>query len=606
MPSTNGHGPRRAILYARVSTDEQACSGYSLAQQIEALREYAAREGYEVLEEVQDPGQSGASLERPDMDRVRDLVAGGGVAVVLAQDRDHIAREPAYHYLLRREFEEHGTKIRALNDRGDDSPEGELTDGILDQLAKYERAKMAERSRRGKLRKAREGKVVAGPVPTYGFRYNDSRDNYIVDERTMTVVRRIFYLIGVEGRSINAVKLAFDRERVPTPNGAAYWSHKAIRDCVLEDAYKPHTLEEISELVTPEVAARLNKWRCYGLWWFNRRKTRTRQISERGPDGIIYRKQTSATEKPKKDWIAIPVPGSDISREWVEAARDAIKDNRITSSAGERAWSLSGGLFVCGVCGRNMTAVTTKRPNSKRYFYYRCPRRAQDGAATCSQAKYHLAEEVESRVWNLVCSILTDPEQLRDDLERLIEQERQSVRGDPEREVRTWLDKLTEIDRKRSRYIDLAADGIMSRDELKAKLARLEETRETAEKELKGLRTRQEKLEELQRDKDTVLEHFTTLAPEALDSLAPEERHQLYRMLRLKIVARLDGTFELTGDLMGAASVSNLETTYPSCSNRTPSNQRAAEQSLSGQGSPTRHSPRRGRRPSQTSRTLHP
>jgi len=102
----------------------------------------------EVLEELQDPGQSGASLERPGMDRVRDLVAAGGVYVVLAQDRDRIAREPAYHYLLRREFEEHGTKIRALNDRGDDSPEGELTDGILDQLGKYERAKIAERSRR--------------------------------------------------------------------------------------------------------------------------------------------------------------------------------------------------------------------------------------------------------------------------------------------------------------------------------------------------------------------------------------------------------------------------------------------------------------------------
>ena len=87
MPSTNGYGPKRAILYARVSTDEQARSGYSLAQQIEALRGYAAREGYEVLEEVQDAGQSGASLERPGMDRVRDLVAAGGVSAVLAQDR---------------------------------------------------------------------------------------------------------------------------------------------------------------------------------------------------------------------------------------------------------------------------------------------------------------------------------------------------------------------------------------------------------------------------------------------------------------------------------------------------------------------------------------
>src|SRR5918998_1614633 len=178
MQSTNGYGCRKAILYARVSTEEQARSGYSLAQQIEALRQYAAREEYEVLEEVRDPGQSGANLERPGMDRVRDLVAAGGVSVVLAQDRDRFAREPPYHYLLRREFEEQGTKIHALNDRGDGSPEGELTNGILDQLAKYERGKITERSRRGKLRKAREGKIVPTHTADFGFKFNAKRDGY--------------------------------------------------------------------------------------------------------------------------------------------------------------------------------------------------------------------------------------------------------------------------------------------------------------------------------------------------------------------------------------------------------------------------------------------
>ena len=145
MQSING--PKRAILYARVSTDEQARSGYSLAQQMEALKAYAAQEGYEVLEEVTDPGQSGASLERPGMDRVRDLVAASGVSVVLAQDRDRFSREPAYTYLLKREFEEHGCKMRALNDRGDDSPEGELMDGVFDQFAKFERAKTSSTTR---------------------------------------------------------------------------------------------------------------------------------------------------------------------------------------------------------------------------------------------------------------------------------------------------------------------------------------------------------------------------------------------------------------------------------------------------------------------------
>jgi DNA invertase Pin-like site-specific DNA recombinase len=86
------------------------------------------------------------------MNRVRGLVAAGGSAVVPAQDRDRCAREPAYHYLLRREFEEHATQIGALNDRGDERPEGELTDGILDQLAKFERAKTAASSRRCRLR----------------------------------------------------------------------------------------------------------------------------------------------------------------------------------------------------------------------------------------------------------------------------------------------------------------------------------------------------------------------------------------------------------------------------------------------------------------------
>jgi site-specific DNA recombinase len=87
------------------------------------------------------------------MDRVRDLVAAGGVSVVLAQDCDRFAREPAYHYLLRHESEEHDTKVRAINARGDGSPEGELADGIVDQLAKFGRAKTAERTRRGKYRR---------------------------------------------------------------------------------------------------------------------------------------------------------------------------------------------------------------------------------------------------------------------------------------------------------------------------------------------------------------------------------------------------------------------------------------------------------------------
>jgi site-specific DNA recombinase len=319
MSSTDSR--KRAILYARVSTEEQARNGYSLAQQLEALREYAAREGYEVFEVVRDPGQSGASLERPGMDRVRDLVAAGGVAMVLAQDRDRFAREPAYHYLLRKEFEEYGCRMRSLNDRGDDSPEGELTDGILDQLAKFERAKTAQRTRRGKLQKAREGKVLATHRPPYGFRYNEARDNYLVDAERMAVIERIFRMVGVEGYTMNATRLAFNREGVRSPSGGEFWSPKFVREAIRDDVYRSHTYGEVAELVSPEVAARLDPKKRYGIWWFNRRRYASKQVAVGGPEGRSYRRRIKVSDKPRSEWIAVPVPESGIPRQWVDAAR---------------------------------------------------------------------------------------------------------------------------------------------------------------------------------------------------------------------------------------------------------------------------------------------
>ena len=364
MGSANGHDPRRAILYARVSTEEQAKSGYSLAQQIEALRAYAAREGYEILEEVTDPGQSGVSLERPGMDRVRDLVAAGGVAAVLAQDRDRFAREPAYLFILKTEFAEHGTLLRALNDRGDDSPEGEFTDGVLDQLAKLERAKLAERTRRGKFQKVRQGKLLAAaPRPRYGFRYNERRDGYEVDEETMPVVRRIFRLFGEEGASVHGVRDALERTGVPAPSGGRRWSRTTVRNIVLDDCYRPHTVRELEALVSPEVAESLvpSGGKLYGVSWWNKHRTSVKQVSEAGPEGRRYRRKRTAVLKPREEWIAVPVPDAGIPREIVDAVRAGIKDNKPCSSADGQFWELSGGVLVCGDCGKSMTPEKRRR-----------------------------------------------------------------------------------------------------------------------------------------------------------------------------------------------------------------------------------------------------
>ncbi len=145
----------------------------------------------------------------------------------------------------------------------------------------------------------------------------------------------------------------------------------------------------------------------------------------------------------------------------------------------------------------------------------------------------------------------------------MIELERGATRGDPEREAKTWLDKLSEVDRQRSRAQDMAIQGLLDYDELRAKLASLEETRKTAEREMIVLRSHQERLAELERYKETVLKHYAAITPEALDSLSSEERRQLYKMLRLKSVQYPDGSVEAE---VSGAPIPSLSATESTCS----------------------------------------
>ena len=542
MPSTNGHGPKRAILYARVSTNEQARSGYSLAQQMEALRGYAAREGYEILEEVADPGQSGASLARPGMDRVRDLVAAESVSVVLAQDRDRFAREPAYHYLLKREFEEHGCKLKALNDRGDDTPEGELTDGILDQLAKFERAKITERSRRGKLRKTREGKVIATMKPPYGFEYNAARDGLVVRKDEMAVVEKIFRL-AADGLGTSTIQNHLYHENVPSPKGAKTWQRATIKRLVMSDLYKPHTYDETAELVSAEVASALDPAREYGIRWWNRFARKIRQVSEPdGTGGRHYRRRITTIPKSREEWLAAPIPAS-LPRQLVDRARTMMAMHRPSERKHfVRDWELRG--FVrCG-CGASMGTHTTSN-GRKLYHYYRCNRGSDYKRGVCEQKSIR-AEAVEASVWRFVSSLLQDPENIKVGLEELIEQQRAAGSRDPEKEATTWAEKIGECDRLRRAYQDQQAAGLMTLKELRERLGELDDISRMAQAELKALADREERIKELERDRDALLEQLASTVPDALGGLTPGKRNELYRVLRLQVTPVPEG-YSLSG-----------------------------------------------------------
>jgi len=131
----------------------------------------------------------------------------------------------------------------------------------------------------------------------------------------------------------------------------------------------------------------------------------------------------------------------------------------------------------------------------------------------------------------------------------MIDLEREGARGDPEWESKAWLEKLAEAGQERRGYLRLAAKGYMSDEDLDRELAELEEIRKTAERNLATIKDRREHIEPLERDKDVILNSYARMAPEAWDVLSPEERHRLYRMLRLTLVVNPDWSLEVSRSL---------------------------------------------------------
>jgi hypothetical protein len=198
------------------------------------------------------------------------------------------------------------------------------------------------------------------------------------------------------------------------------------------------------------------------------------------------------------------------------------------------------------------------------HHYYKCPnRRPRTGVLErCpGSRKSYKAEEVETLVWDFVSGLLKDPARLKVGLEKRVEEERlKGTRGDPDREAKAWLDKLTEAENERRGYLRLAAKGHMRDEELDNALAELEETRVVAERELAALENRRELIEQLEQDKDDLLASLEGAVPEALDTLPPESRNRIYRMLSLKVEALADEPLKLFGVFVGDVAVCSPDT----------------------------------------------
>jgi DNA invertase Pin-like site-specific DNA recombinase len=224
-------------LYARVSSDKQAKDN-TIDSQIAALKEKISADGGTLIDDMMfiDAGVSGATLVRPELERLRDSVAVGAIDQVYLLSPDRLARKYAHQALLMEEFSSAGVTVHFLNHAVGTTPEDELLLQMQGMIAEYERAKIIERHRRGKLHRAKSGSVNVLSGAPYGYTYirkqlDGEPAQYIINLQQAKTVRQMFRWIGVERLSIGEVCRRLSEAEIPTQTGKAHWGRMWYGGC---------------------------------------------------------------------------------------------------------------------------------------------------------------------------------------------------------------------------------------------------------------------------------------------------------------------------------------------------------------------------------------
>jgi site-specific DNA recombinase len=575
-------GQKTALVYLRVSGDEQAKKGFSLPDQLGACRAWCAENGYRVVEVVEDGGYSGAVLVRPGLDRLRERVAAGGVDAVVVLFRDRLARG-ILASLLQEEFARAGTRLVALNAQTEDTPEGDLHAGILDVISGWERKKIRERTQRGLAQKVRSGRVIRGSKPPYGFTYDEDDGGALLPHPPEAeVLRRIFSHVA-EGGSMHSACAGLNRDRVPTPGGAATWNKTTIRNLLLSPLYRPLSAAEVAQgsLVAPDVAAALDPGGTFGLWAWNKRKTTREKVAEAGPEGVCYRNRYTVERRDPSEWMHAPVEiGSlGLERAVVDLARAAVEDRRRRKPAtgGGRFFELSGGIGRCQECGATLSPRTTRSRNKdgteRTYYYYCCPSRYNSPPRECASRKSFPARDLEARVFAALIDFVNDKELMEREINARIDAELRVLRHAPD--ASAVAERLERLERKRERLWDLAADGDMPKHVMRRKVEEVEAAMGELRAELAGAANVAERVEDLEFERRLLLAGLDYREQTSgrggsgwWPTLPGEETHQKYNQLGITVHVDRHGNATIRGAVGTEIGVSSSASTGWSASRR--------------------------------------
>jgi site-specific DNA recombinase len=504
----------RIAVYARVSSQKQA-EEMTIQSQLDELRQRIRADQLEVTQGLEfcDDGYTGSTLLRPALEQLRDQICSGLVDRLYVHSPDRLARNYAWQFVLLDECKRHDCEVIFLNQQtNDDSPESKLLLQMQGMISEYERAKILERTRRGRRFAARQGKISAIGCAPYGYRYipkqeGDGEARWEIDPQAAPVVQQIFHWVCVEGLSLGKVVRRLAEQRIVTGRGKALWNISTIRGILLNPAY------------------------C-GRAQYGKSRVCPRKTGGRPKRGhpVTPRQEQVHCPTAQEHRTTIPVPAL-IREELFALAAERMNENRLRQrERQEGTVYLLSGLLVCGCCG---SAYCGQRPTGN--FYYRCigsDKYRRGGKAICQNTSIK-GKELEEMIWSDVCDLLQDPDRLRRELQR----RRESIHDDhgtTEKLERS----ITDLRARIARLIDAYTDGSLTLDEFKSRISHLRERLRREEAAYESHKRDSEDSYNLA-DIQSALDRFATDVAHHLDKTDEAKKRELLKLLikRIEIAA---------------------------------------------------------------------
>lgn len=429
---------KKAALYARVSTARQEQEETIDSQIAEVKQRILNDDALLSSENIYiDEGYSGSMLERPSLDAMLEAAKNKEFDVLYIYDLGRLSRQLSHLLIVTEQLEKYDREVISLHERITGTPEDKFLLHIMGSMHEYERAKIAERFRRGKMHKARSGKIV-GYNPPYGYNYNKETGELEINAAEAIVVRNIFKWVVEEGLSTYAIiQRLHDEGFHPAKQMNEYWSRGPIARVLKNETY-------------------------FGKHHFN--KTESILPRSRTQDTAKYRKiqKTGRRIRPREEWIEFDVPAI-ISEDLFNKAQVQLQRNSNFNSKNRIHQYLLTSLIKC-TCGANRNG---DGPAGKKYYRCTARHRFQPIETKCHVGGLNV-QVTDALVWKEISKLLSDPKMIRTHAERWLE--RRTIQK-TNTNSQSYNESLKSLKNEQKRYLDAYGKGLIDEELFSLKMS---------------------------------------------------------------------------------------------------------------------------------------